>query len=171
LSAPKEFVIDGNEINKTLDAYKLEAYSPTLEMHHELMGQAFEIGEKQFIKTLVDRITKAQPDVVKFVNLETIATGPHKSYLAPICGALAELVQALEGTPPIPLWPNFIKLDKKYTVTGTIEDPWVLPWHLVAKIDKNFKGLLTPRYTPEQKPSTKKTPPKQSEKYPALSMK
>jgi hypothetical protein len=155
MSASKEFVIDGNEINKMLDAYKLEAYSPTLEMHHELMAQGFETIEKQFIKSLLDHITKAQPDVVKFVNLEAIATGPHKEYLAPICGGLAELVQALEGTLPVPLWPNFIKLDRKYTVTSTIQNPWILPWHLVAKIDKNFKGLLTPRYV-NQTPSSKK---------------
>jgi hypothetical protein len=157
MSAPKEFVIDGNEINKMLDAYKLEAYSPTLELHHELMGQGFETVEKQFIKSLVDQITKAQPDVVRFVNLEAIATGPHKDYLAPICGGLAELVQALEGTPPVPLWPNFIKLDKKYTVTGTIQNPWILPWHLVAKIDKNFKGLLSPRYIKHSLPSKKES--------------
>ena len=162
MSASREFAIDGNEINKMLYAYKFEIYSPTLEMHHELMGQAFEVSEKQFIKTLVDQITKAQPDVVKFVNLEAIAKGPHKDYLTPVCGALAELVQALEGTPPIPLWPNFITLDRKYTVTGTIDDPWVLPWHLVAKIDKNFKGLLSPRYAPQQKVSKEKASPKQN---------
>ena len=157
MQAPKEFVIDGNELNTTLDAYKLEAYSPTLEMHHELMGQAFEVGEKQFIKTLIDQIVKAQPDVVQFVNLEAIANGPHKEYIAPICGALAELVQALEGEAPIPLWPNFVRLDRKYTITGAIENSWILPWHLVAKIDKNFKGRLTPRYPPEKK-SIRNTP-------------
>ena len=140
-----------------LDAYRFEAYSPTLEMHHELMGQAFEVGEKQFIKALVDQITKAQPDIITFVNLEAIATGPHKEYLAPISGALAELVQALEGAPPLPLWPNFIKLERKYRVTGTITNPWILPWHIVAKIDKNFKGLLSPRYV--QKKQEPKTAP------------
>ena len=138
-----------------LDAYRFEAYSPTLEMHHELMGQAFEVSEKQFIKALVEQITKAEPDIVKFVNLEAVAKGPHKEYLAPICGALAELVQALEGEPPVPLWPNFIKLDRKCVVTGTITNPWVLPWHLVAKVDKNFKGLLSPRYAQKQETSKK----------------
>jgi len=142
-------------VNHMLDAYRFEAYSPTLEMHHELMGQAFEVGEKQFIKSLVDQITKAQPDIVKFVNLEAIATGPHKEYVAPICGALAELVQALEGAPPLPLWPNFIKLERKYHVSGTIINPWILPWHIVAKIDKNFKGLLSARYVQKKQESPK----------------
>ena len=65
--------------------------------------------------------------------------GPDREYLAPICGAFAELVKALQGAPPIPLSPNFIKLEKKYVVGGFIVDPWILPWHLVAKIDKTSK--------------------------------
>ena len=53
--------------------------------------------------------------------------GPDREYLAPICGAFAELVKALQGAPPIPLSPNFIKLEKKYVVGGFIVDPWILP--------------------------------------------
>lgn len=41
MSASNEFMIDGNEINKQLEALKMEAYSPTLELHHQLMGQVF----------------------------------------------------------------------------------------------------------------------------------
>jgi hypothetical protein len=141
MSVNREFVIDGNEVNKQLDALKIEAYSPTLELHHQLTGQVFEDIEKKFLKGLVDQIVKANPETIKIVNLEAIATGPHKDYLSPICGGLAELVDALRGDMPVPLWPNFIKLEKKFTVTGIIQNPWILPWHIVAKLDKDFKGL------------------------------
>jgi hypothetical protein len=141
MSASNEFIIDGNEINKQLEALKLEAYSPTLELHQQLMGQVFEEIEKKFLKSLVDQITKAKPETIRLVNLEAIATGPHKEYLSPICGGLVELIDALRGDVPIPLWPNFIKLEKKFMVSGTVLDPWILPWHLVAKLDLNFKGL------------------------------
>ena len=119
----------------------MEEYSPTLEMHHQLTGQVFEDIEKKYFKTLADQIVKADPESVKVVNLEAIPTGPHKNYLYPICGGLAELIDALRGDLPVPLWPNFIKLQKNFTVTGIIENPWILPWHIVAKLDKNFKGL------------------------------
>lgn len=119
----------------------MEVYSPTLEMHHQLTGQVFEDIEKKFLKTLADQIVKADPESVKVVNLEAIATGPHKNYLYPICGGLAELIDALRGDLPVPLWPNFIKLQKNFTVTGTIQNPWILPWHIAAKLDKNFKDL------------------------------
>lgn len=119
----------------------MEEYSPTLEMHHQLTGQVFEDIEKKFLKTLADQIAKADPESVKVVNLEAIATGPYKNYLYPICGGLAELIDALRGDLPVPLWPNFIKLQKNFTVTGIIENPWILPWHIVAKLDNNFKGL------------------------------
>jgi hypothetical protein len=33
---------------------------------------------------------------------------------------------------------------KNITITGTIQDPFSLPWNIVAKIDKNFKGLPAP---------------------------
>lgn len=136
-----EFVIDGNEINKQLEALKIEAYSPTLELHHQLTGQVFEDIEKKFLKDLVDQIVKANPDTINMINLEAIATGPHKEYLHPICGGLAELIDTLRGDIPVPLWPNFIKIEKKFAVTGIIQNPWILPWHIVAKLDKNFKGL------------------------------
>jgi hypothetical protein len=141
MSTNIEFVIDGNEINKQLEDLKMEAYSPTLELHHQLMGQVFEDIEKKFLKGLADQIVKSNPDVVRVVNLEAIATGPHKDYLSPICGGLAELIDALRGDVPVPFWPNFIKLQKKITVTGAIQNPWVLPWHIVAKLDRDFKGL------------------------------
>jgi hypothetical protein len=134
-------VIDGNELNKQLDSLKMEAYSPTLELHQQLMGQAFEDIEKKLIKGLADQIVKSNADTVRFVNLEALATGPHKDYLSPVCGGLAELIDALQGDAPVPLWPNFIKLQKKVTIVGTIENPWLLPWHIVAKLNKNFKGL------------------------------
>ena len=136
-----EFVIDGNEINKQLETLKIEAYSPTLELHQQLMGQVFEDIEKKFLKSLVDQIVKANPDSINVVNLEAIATGPHKEYLHAICGGLAELIDALRGDIPSPLWPNFLKIEKKFAVKGTIQNPWILPWHIIAKLDKNFKGL------------------------------
>lgn len=141
MSTSNEFVIDGNEINKQLEALKMEAYSPTLELHHQLMGQVFEDIEKKFLKGLADQIVKANPDVVRVVNLEAIATGPHRDYLSPICGGLAELIDALRGDLPVPLWPNFIRLQKKITVMGTVQNPWILPWDVVAKLDKDFKGF------------------------------
>lgn len=141
--ATKEFVIDGNEINKQLEALKMEAYSPTLELHHQLMAQVFEDIEKKFLKVLADQILKENPETIRVVNLEAVATGPHKDYLYPICGGLAELIDALRGEIPVPLWPNFIKLEKKITATGTVQDPWILPWHIVAKLDKNFKEAST----------------------------
>ena len=141
MSASNEFVIDGNEINKQLETLKIEAYSPTLELHHQLMGQVFEDIEKKFLKSLVDQIVKVNPDVINVINLEAIATGPHKEYLNPICGGLAELIDALRGDIPVPLWPNFIKFEKKFAATGAIQNPWILPWHIIAKLDKNFKGL------------------------------
>ncbi len=141
MSTSNEFIIDGNEINKQLEALKIEAYSPTLELHHQLMGQVFEDIEKKFLKGLADQIVKANPDLVRVINLEAIATGPHRDYLSPICGGLAELIDALRGDIPVPLWPNFIKLQKKIPVTGDIQNPWILPWHIVAKLNKDFKGF------------------------------
>jgi hypothetical protein len=141
MSASNEFIIDGSEINKQLEALKMETYSPTLELHHQLTGQVFEDIEKKFLKNLADQVVKANPETVKLVNLEAIASGPHKDYLYPICSGLAELIDALRGDLPVPLWPNFIKLQKRITVIGTIQNPWILPWHIVAKLDKDFKGL------------------------------
>jgi hypothetical protein len=83
MSANNEFIIDGNEINKQLEALKMDAYSPTLELHHQLTGQVFEDIEKKFLKNLVDQIVKANPETVKLVDLEAIASGPHKNYLYP----------------------------------------------------------------------------------------
>jgi hypothetical protein len=86
--------------------------------------------EKKFIKTIMDEIDKTKPQTVKFMNLEAIASGPHKDYLYPICGGLSQLISLLVA--------------KNITITGTIQDPFSLPWDLVAKIDKNFKGLPAP---------------------------
>ena len=141
MSAINEYLIDGKNINKQLEILKMEAYSPTLELHHQLMGQVFEDIEKKFLNGLVEQITKANPQTIRIVNLEAVATGPRKDYLSPICGGLAELIDALRGDTPVPLWPNFIKLERKFEVTGTLQNPWILPWHIVAKVDKNFKGL------------------------------
>ena len=96
-------------------------------------GQVFEAVEKKFIKGVLDEIEKAKPQTVRFVNLEAIASGPHKDYLYAICGGLRVLIDTLSA--------------KNIAVTGTILDPWVLPWNLVAKIDGNFKGLPAPGET------------------------
>jgi len=119
LGAVNEYMIDGDSVNKVLDTYKLEI--------HMLTGQVFEALEKKFLKSLADEVEKSKAQTVKFVNLESIALGPHKDFLFPICGALAELIDQLSR--------------KGVTVTGTVRDPLTLPWNLVSRIDKSFKGI------------------------------
>lgn len=92
-----------------------------------LPGQVFEIIAKKLIKSLMDEVEKAKAQTVRFINLESIASGPHKSFSYAICGGLAELIDSL--------------IDKKIAVSGTIRDPLVLPWNLVSRLDKDFKGL------------------------------
>ena len=130
VSTTQEYVIDGNDLNKKLEPLNLEAYQPTGELHKMLTGQVFEMVEKKIIKGMADEIEKAKPQTVKFVNLEALASGPHKEYINPICGCLAVLIEGLTA--------------KGVQVTGTIQNPMLLPWHLVAKLDKNFKGLPAP---------------------------
>ena len=130
LSDSQEYVVDGNALNKLLEPYNLEAYQPTSELHHMLTGQVFDTIEKKLVKGLLDEIEKAKPQTVRFVNLEALASGAHKDYLSAICGGLVVLIDTLAT--------------KNIQVTGTIQNPWALPWHLVAKLDKNFKGLPAP---------------------------
>lgn len=126
LSSSQEYVIDGAALNKLLESYNLEAYQPTSELHQLLTGQVFDTVEKKVVKGLLDEIEKAKPQTVRFTDLEALASGPHKEYLHAICGGLVVLIDALakKGTP----------------VVGTFQNPWVLPWSLVAKLDKEFKG-------------------------------
>lgn len=133
LAVAQEYVIDGNEFNKKLDPLNLEAFQPTGELHQMLTSQVFETLEKKVMKGIIDEIDKTKPQAVRFVNLEAIASGPHKEYLNPICGSLAVLIEELKK--------------KGVQVTGTIQQPFLLPWHLVAKLDKNFKGLPAPGQT------------------------
>lgn len=133
MSAAQEYVIDGGTLNKILEPYNLEAYQPTMELHRLLASQVFEIMEKKVIKGLLDEIDKLKPTVVKLLNLEAIATGPYKDYVEPICAGLTVLIEALQS--------------KGIAVTGTVQTPLILPWHLVAKLDKNFKGLPAPGQT------------------------
>jgi hypothetical protein len=133
LAASSEYVIDGNTVNKSLESYNLEAFLPTSQLHHMLPGQVFELIEKKFIKGLLDEIEKSKPQTVRFVNLEAIALGPHKDYMYAICGGFEVLIDTLSA--------------KNIQVTGTIQNPWVVPWSLVAKIDKTFKGLPAPGET------------------------
>ena len=130
LTESNEYVVDGNQINKLLDPFNFEAPQPTGQLHHMLPGQVFDIIEKKFIKTLTDEIEKSKAQTVKFINLEAIATGPHKDYLHPICAGLCNLIDHLKT--------------RNIAVTGTIQDPLSLPWNLVASIDGNFKGLPAP---------------------------
>jgi hypothetical protein len=134
LSASSEYVIDGNTVNKQLEQYNLEALLPTAQLHHMLPGQVFDVIEKKFIKGLLDEIEKAKPQAVRFVNLEAIASGPHKDYLYAICGGIEVLIESLSA--------------KNVQVTGTIQNPLALPWSLVAKIDKDFKGPPAPGESP-----------------------
>jgi len=131
--ATQEYVIDGSEFNKKLDPLNLEAPQPTGELHQMLMSQVFELTEKKVTKGILDEIEKNKPQAVRFVNLEALATGPHKEYLNPICASLAVLIETLRA--------------KGIEVTGSIQQPLLLPWHLVAKLDKDFKGLPTPGQT------------------------
>jgi hypothetical protein len=133
MATAQEYVIDGNEFNKKLDPLNLEAPQPTGELHQMLTGQVFELLEKKVIKGMIDEIEKAKPQMVRFVNLEALATGPHKQYLHPICGSLVVLIEALKA--------------KGIEVTGTIQQRLLLPWHLVAQLDKEFKGLPAPGQT------------------------
>ena len=133
MATAQEYVIDGNELNKRLDPLNLEAYQPTGELHQMLTGQVFETLEKKVIKGMIDEIDKAKPQTVRFVNLEALASGLHKEYLNPICGSLVVLIDALAA--------------KGIQVTGTFQQPFLFPWHLVAKIDKTFKGLPAPGET------------------------
>jgi len=130
MTASSEYVIDGNAVNKLLEPYNLEAFQPTSQLHHMLPGQVFDLIEKKFLKGLLDEIEKSKPQTVRFVNLEAIASGPHKDYLYAICGGFEVMIATLAA--------------KNVQVTGTIQNPMVLPWSLVAKIDKNFKGLPAP---------------------------
>lgn len=133
MSSPTEYVIDGNAVNKLLEPYNLEAFQPMSQLHQLLPGQVFDAIEKKFVKGLMDEIDKSKPQTVRFVNLEAIATGPHKDYVYAICAGLRVLIDTLSA--------------KNIAVTGTIQDPWVLPWNLVSMIDKNFKGLPAPGET------------------------
>jgi hypothetical protein len=136
LSAPTEYVIDGNTVNKLLESYNLEAIQPTSQLRHMLPGQVFDLIEKKFVKGLLDEIDKSKAQTVRFVNLEAIASGPHKDYLYAICGGLEEMMVGLAA--------------RNLQVIGTVQYPLVLPWSLAAKLDKTFKGLSPPgETTPE----------------------
>jgi len=130
MSESTEYIIDGNIVNKLLDPFNFEALQPTAQLHHLLPGQVYDIIEKKFVKNLADEIEKSNAQTVKFVNLEAIATGTHKDYLHPVCAGLRVLIDSLTA--------------KKIIVTGTIHDPFSLPWDLVARLDPNFKGLPAP---------------------------
>ena len=119
MTATDEYVIHGDEINRLVDAFKLE--------RRMLPGQVFEIIQKKLIQNLIDQIDKGQFHTVRFSNLEAIASDRHKDFLYAICGGLAELIDTLT--------------EKGVTVKGAVRDAGVLPWNLAHRIDKNFKGL------------------------------
>ena len=133
MSSPAEYVIDGNAVNKLLEPYNLETFQPTSQLHQMLPGQVFDAIEKKFVKGLMDEIDKSKSQMVRFVNLEAIATGPHRDYLYAICGGLRVLIDALSA--------------KGIAVTGTVQTPYAFPWNFVSKIDPNFKGLPAPGET------------------------
>jgi hypothetical protein len=133
LSESTEYVIDGYVVNKLLEPYNLEAHLPTGQLHQMLPGQVFDAIEKKFVKGLLDEIDKSKPQAVRFLNLEAIASGPHKDYLYAICGGLEVLIDALVA--------------KNVRVAGTIQNPLALPWSLVAKFDKDFRGIPAPEET------------------------
>jgi hypothetical protein len=130
VSLPGEFVIDGNNLNKMFEPYNLESYQPTSQLHHMLPSQVFDMLEKKAVKDLLAQIDTAKVQSVKFVNLEAMATGPHKDYLYAIAGSLVTLIDSLTA--------------KNIQVNAIIQNPLALPWNLVAKLDKNFKGIPAP---------------------------
>ena len=111
-------MVDGNALNRLLDAYQLDT--------RMLPGQVFDIVEKKLVKTLLDETESAKAQTVRFVNLEAIPSGPHRDFSHAICGGLAELIDSL--------------VDKNIVVTGAISDANSLPWNLTSRIDKSFKG-------------------------------
>jgi hypothetical protein len=121
-TAEGEYVVDGSALNKLLDTYQLEI--------RMLPGQVFDIVEKKLVKILIDEIESAKAQTVRFVNLEAIPSGPHRDFSYAICGGLTELIDSL--------------VEKKITVTGTINDANSLPWNLISRIDKSFTGYTLP---------------------------
>jgi hypothetical protein len=121
-TAEGEYVVDGGALNKLLDAYQLDI--------RMLPGQVFDIVEKKLVKIMLDEIENAKAQIVRFVNLEAIPSGPHRDFSYAICGGLTELIDSL--------------VEKKITVTGTINDTNSLPWNLISKIDKSFTGYTVP---------------------------
>jgi len=119
LSSAGEYTIDGDAVNRLLGTYKLET--------HMLTGQVFETIQKKLVKSLADEIEDGKFQTVTFSNMEAIASGPHKDFLYAICGGLAELIDLLTG--------------RGVKVIGTVRDARVLPWNLVFRIDKRFKGI------------------------------
>ena len=115
-------MVDGSALNKLLDAYQLDI--------RMLPGQVFDIVEKKLVKILLDEIENAKAQTVRFVNLEAIPSGPYRDFSYAICGGLTELIDSL--------------VEKKITVTGTINDANSLPWNLISRIDKSFKGYTRP---------------------------
>jgi len=119
MTAPDEYVIHGDEINRLVDTFKLD--------RRMLPGQVFEIIQKKLIQNLIDQMEKGQFHTVRFLDLEAIASDRHKDFLYAICGGLAELIDTLT--------------EKGLAVKGTVRDPRVLPWNLVHRIDNKFQGL------------------------------
>lgn len=130
MSGSGEFVIDGNSLNKLLEPYNFESYQPTSQLHHMLPGQVFDAIEKKVLKDLLTQIENSKPQSVKFVNLEAIASGPHKDYLYAIAGGLGTLIDSLTT--------------KNIQINAIIQNPLALPWNLVAKLDKSFTGPPVP---------------------------
>lgn len=122
MSAAAEYVIDGDVLSKLLESYELD--------RRMLPGQVFDIVEKKLVKGLLDELDRVKPQTVRFVNLEAIPSGPHRDFSHAICGGLAELIDSL--------------VEKKIAVTGTIRDANGLPWNLISRIDKKFRGYTPP---------------------------
>jgi hypothetical protein len=119
MATVSEYVVDGDAVNKAIEAYQLN--------ERMLPGQVFEIVEKRLIKDLLDEIDKAKPQAVRLVNVEAILSGPHKVFSYAVFGGLAELVDTLSK--------------REIAVTGVVRDPQNLPWNLVSRIDKSFNGV------------------------------
>jgi hypothetical protein len=122
MSAAAEYVIDGDILSKLLESYQLDT--------RMLPGQVFDIVEKKLVKGLLDEIDGVKPQTVRFVNLEAIPSGPYGVFSHAICGGLAELIDSL--------------IENEIMVAGVISDVDGLPWNLISRIDKKFRGYTPP---------------------------
>ena len=89
-----------------------------------------DIDEADFYKFLAaSKCSSRESSATSSTKLNIRAIKPHHC-ICTSCGGLAELIDSL--------------VERKVVVTGTIGDASGLPWNLISRIDKNFKGHAPP---------------------------